>query len=785
MDVQTKIVLIFGMLLLPFSSFSKGDFFIKNYGQIIDKNGQKVEEVICFYRGKEFDVYFQKDKISYVIKKGTQHKRNNSILSDLKQGNTTQIYRVDQKFIDANFNGNVTFLKPETINYKYLNGAIGEIKIKSGYQEILYRNIYDGIDLRFYFYKGSLKYDFIVHANGNSNNIKMEYLGAESLINQPTKIIVKTPLGNLEESIPSIYQISDSKKKKIEGSYQIKDNQVSFRIEDFDSTKDLIIDPWATFVGGLDIEEGYSVFIDKKENTYISGYTGSANFPTTVGALETIKEGQYDAFLTKLDTTGNAIWSTFYGGSGDEFGYEVLVDSDDNPYLIGHTNGNDILVSSSGVFQTTSGGSYDSFILKLDSAGNFIWGTYFGGIGGEFTLTAAIDKSDNILLGGFTSSNDMPTINPYQGTMGGALDAFVAKFDTTGNLIWSTYCGGTNSEDVHVLKTDNQNNVIISGETFSSDFPVSSGAYQSNNNGGLDVFLTKYDSTGNRVFSTYFGGFNTEDANGIATDNLNNIYVAGYTQSNDFPMVGSNIYQNLKNTGRDGFVVKFTPIGQLIRSTFIGGSGDDVFTSAEIGASTSLNIGGYTASTDIPIIGLPYQPTNNGLIDGMYFHLDSTLTPNYSTYIGGSSSDYLLDLEVDVNDLITFGGFTSSPNFPVTPNVFQDTIAGQSDAFVFQADSTFDIITNLSNSFFVTNIIGVYPNPFFNSVNLTIEEYDAKSVYQLFIYNVEGKKIGNKYIHQKRDVIEFDKNLKAGFYFFELHKNEEVIDRIKMIKSKL
>jgi hypothetical protein len=611
----------------------------------------------------------------------------------------------------------------------------------------------------------------------------MKYVGAEKIINQSSKIIIETPLGNLEESIPEIYQQTTSDKKIIKGNYKINKDEVSFELGEFDLNKDLIIDPWATFIGGVDIEEAYNVFIDNAKNTYTTGYTGSANFPTTVGALETIKEGQYDAFLTKLDTTGNIIWSTFYGGVGDEFGYEVVVDSDDNPYLIGYTNGNDILVSSSGVFQTTSGGSYDSFILKLDSAGNFIWATYFGGAGGEFTITADIDNSDNILVGGFTSSADMPAVNSYQGTMGGALDAFIAKFDTTGNLIWSTYCGGTNSEDAHVIKTDDQNNVIISGETFSSDFPVSVGAFQSGNNGNQDIFLAKYDSTGSRIFSTYFGGINKEDANGLATDNIENIYVVGYTESNDFPIIGSGVYQNIKDIGKDAFIAKFTTLGQPLASTFIGGSADDIFTSVEIGSSNTLNIGGYTASLDIPILGTPYQPTNNGLLDGMYYHLDTTLTPNYSTYIGGASADYLHDLKEYENDLMTFVGYTSSLDFPVTTNVAQTIIGGQSDAFVFQADSTFNIITNLPNSFLLDDIATVFPNPFINSINLTIDKYDDNGIYKLHIFNVLGEKILSKDIHQKNSLVELDKNLKTGMYLFELYKNMELIESKKLIKK--
>ena len=778
-----KIFLLFGAIFLPLLSFSNEAFFIKNEGQILDKKGQKIEHIIGLYKGKSFDVFFQNNQINYVFKKANFSQKNITELMFQKSNYEFQYYRMDIDFLGANPSCKIKFSKQKRLNHRYLNNSSGEIKIDNGYQEILYENIYDGIDLKFYLYENTLKYDFIVHPKGNYENIKMKYIGADNIINQSSKLIIENPLGILEESIPEIYQETKSEKSIVEGNYHVRKNEISFELREFNRNQDLIIDPWSTFIGGVDIEEAYSVFIDGQKNTYTTGYTGSANFPTTVGALEIVKEGQYDAFLTKLDTTGNLIWSTFYGGVGDEFGYQVVVDSDDNPYLIGYTNGNDILVSTSGVFQTNSGGSYDSFILKLDSAGNFVWATYFGGTGGEFTISADIDNSDNILVGGFTSSTDMPTLNPFQGTMGGALDAFIAKFDTTGNLIWSTYCGGSNSEDAHVLKTDNQNNVIISGETFSSDFPVSSGAFQSGNNGNLDVFLTKYDSTGNRVFSTYFGGLNAEDANGLTTDINDNIYLVGYTASNDFPMIGNNIYQNIKNAIKDGFIAKFSPLGQPIRTTFIGGSGDDIFTSAEIGLSNTLNVGGYTGSSDMPIIGIPYQPTNNGLIDGIYYHLDTALTPNYSTYIGGASTDYIRDLKEYENDLMTFVGFTSSSDFPVTSNVAQTIIGGQSDAFVFQADSTFDIITNLPNFFSANNLIDIYPNPFSNIIHLTIKDFNKSDDYEVSIFNVEGKKILCKSIYEKNSVIEFEKNLKSGIYFLEIFKNNQIVESKKLLKK--
>lgn len=771
-------------LLLALSISVKADTscFIKNIGQVNCADKLQSEAIIAIYSCEGYDVYFQKDKISYVLKRISRQNEDfkkgalkNKDLYNLKT------FRLDLNFLNTKQEATIRFSNSILIDKRYLTNQKKGLKIKNGFQELTYENVYEGIDLKFYFKEDKLKYDFIVHEGADFNDIQMEYAGEESIQLNRLKLTIQTPLGNLEESIPEIYQGSNNKKLHVKGNYQLKDDVVSFQIGDYDRNKDLIIDPWSTFVGGVDIEECYSTFLDSKNNTYISGYTGSANFPVTVGALEITKEGLYDAFVTKLDTTGNVLWSTYYGGQGDEYGYGVLVDSDDNPYLIGHTTGNDLMISVN-AYQANNNGSYDSFILKLDTAGGFIWATYFGGSGGDLALAASIDNLDNIVIGGYTSSANMPAFNSFQNSMGGALDAFVAKFDSSGALLWSTYCGGSNSEDVHTITTDNQNNVLISGETYSSDFPTSTNAYQANNNGNLDVYLVKYNSNGGRIFSTYYGGTDGEDALGLATDNLDNIYLAGYSSSFDFPIIGSNIYQAIKSGGRDAFVVKFTPLGDPIKSTFIGGSNDDRFTSAIISSSNALYLAGYTNSLDIPLLGTAYQTVNNGLADGMYYKLDTALTPNYSTYIGGASADYIYDLKIDMTQQLTFAGFTSSGDFPISSGVFQETIAGQSDAFVFQSDSIFNVATGIYN-LFISSLINVYPNPSLALFNVSINDFNKESEYQYSIYSIEGKVMFRDDIYTKNTIIYWGSEMKAGNYVLTVMKNSGIIGVIKLIKK--
>ncbi len=757
--------------------------FLKNNGQILLNSGAVSNEVLFTFKTESFDVFFQKNKVSYVFK------RRNSI-SLVGQNPTdkidveTEIYRLDLELLSSNLDVNIIGKKPISLNQKCLNSYASSIEIGEGHKELIYKNVYKGIDLVFYADDKGLKYDFIVHPNADYQQIKFKYNGGLTNLIDNQKILIETPLGNLMETIPESYQTILEKKKHCNVFYELnEEHEIIFNVGDYDKNEKLIIDPWATFVGGTDVDESYSIYNDSQFNTYVTGITSSLNFPVTVGVLQTVKQGQYDAFLTKLDATGNVLWSTFYGGIGDEFAYKILVDSDDNPYIIGYTNGNDILVSSSGVAQSSSNGSYDSFIVKLNSAGNFIWGTYFGGSGGEFVFSADIDSDNNILVGGYTSSTDMPTVNSFQGIMGGALDAFVAKFDSTGNLLWSTYCGGSNSEDVHALHVDDQDNVIIAGETYSSDFPTSSGAYQGLNAGNADVFVVKYTNLGNRIFATYFGGMNREDANGLNTDLNGNIYVVGYTESANFPMLGTTPYQTTKNGMKDGFVAKFTGAGVPTKSTFIGGTDNDWFTVAEVSSAQELYVAGYTSSLDMPIISVPYQLNNMGLTDGVYYKLDTNLTPNYSTYFGGVSADYTRDLILSgTKPTLTFCGFTSSPDFPVTTNVFQDTLAGQSDAFVFQTDSVFNFVASVSGSFKTNNLATIHPNPFHQYLYISINKWSKNEVGSIIFYSVDGKEIQQNKLTSINNKVDLS-HLSKGIYIGVIQRENGESQRVKLIKK--
>lgn len=190
----------------------------------------------------------------------------------------------------------------------------------------------------------------------------------------------------------------------------------------------------------------------------------------------------------------------------------------------------------------------------------------------------------------------------------------------------------------------------------------------------------------------------------------------------------------------------------------------------------------YTYSNDLPILGTPYQSANNGLSDGFYVKFDTTLTPNYSTYIGGNSADFIYDMNINEYQLLTFGGYTSSSNFPITPNVMQTNLDGQSDAFVFQTDSIFNI-TSTFNQIFKNSFINVYPNPISKNLTINIPDFNMADEYQFYIYNIEGKIINQGNIKQKNLTLKTSFITNSGTYLLLITKNRQPYEHLKLLKK--
>ena len=354
----------------------------------------------------------------------------------------------------------------------------------------------------------------------------------------------------------------------------------------------------STFLGGADDDDKvYAISIDNSSNIFVAGTTQSSDFPTTLGAYDRTLDGYYDAFVSKLDNNlQNLLASTYLGGNSgsNDLAYSMTIDDSGNVYVTGWTFSGDFPVSA-GAYDSTHNGNADVFVTRL--SGNLqtlLASTFLGGSGDDLIVkneAISIDSSGNVYVAGETSSSNYPTtLDAYDKTFnGGYRDVFVSKLDSDlRNLLASTYLGGNDTDAASPIAVDGFGNVYVAGSTQSSNFPISSGSYDTTYNSNKDAFISKFDSNlQNLLASTFIGGGSNDGANSITIETIDserNVYVAGETESSDYPPT-SGAYDESHNGSKDAFISKL-----------------DSALSAEITASTTTSSIPNTTTTIDPII---------------------------------------------------------------------------------------------------------------------------------------------------------------------------------------
>ena len=410
---------------------------------------------------------------------------------------------------------------------------------------------------------------------------------------------------------------------------------------------------YATFLGGDKDECNYggypfvlcSLAVDAHGNAYIAGLTLSADFPTTPGALSRTPGGAQDVFVTKLNPGGDAlVYSTFLGGTRNEYGYAIAVDGDESAYVTGATASLDF-PTTPGAYDTTTTGSSDVFVVKLNPAGSaMLYATFLGGDDeADSGRAIALDESRHVYVTGVTCSDDFPTTpGALDRTLGWTdCDAFVTKLNPSGAaLVYSTFLGGTDHEWGNAIAVDRSGAAYIAGHTESADFPTTTGAFDTTYNGGAaDAFAVKLDPAGSHLlYATYLGGISYEQSNAIAVDGSGAAYVAGRTNSADFPTTPRAFATSLGGYG-DGFVTKLYPGGSaLVYSTFLGGStgisdyasdhADDIV----VDSSGNVYVTGATDCDDFPTTAGAFDTTPNGSSDAFVAKL-ALPSPHVDAYV--------------------------------------------------------------------------------------------------------------------------------------------------------
>jgi hypothetical protein len=531
---------------------------------------------------------------------------------------------------------------PEVVGERLLPGRVNHLRGRDplgwrtglpSYGAVRYRGLYPGIDQLFYGSQGRLEYDYIVAPAADPGRIGLAFSGARQMtVDRSGDLLLAVAGGTVRQPRPFAYQEVGAERDVVDVRYVLDGSRVSFAIGRYDRRRPLVIDPkieYSTYLGGAPSR----VAVDDAGSAYVTGTTSSDAFPAEPGGFKTGRRGGVDVFVTKLSPDGSAVeYSTIFGGGGDEYASDIAVDQRGRAYVVGTTYSTD--------FPTTPG---------------------------------AFQQGD---------PNPAPA---YAGA-----DAFVTKLSSGGaHLKYSTYLGGQgNDQGLGIAVHDER--AYVTGDTGSSDFPTSPGAFQPHNRGFVTAFVTKLSREGTELkYSTYLGGTVGEDRTAIAVDAQGRAYVVGTTYSDDFPTTrGAYRTSDPEPGGQDVFVTKLSSEGtRLAYSTYLGGNDYESSTGIAVDSELQAYVIGTTLATDFPTTTGAYQPVAPDPGHDSDFYGSGFVTKlsregtalRYSTYLGGGSFDHPKAIDVDGQGRAHVTGFTFSNDFPTTADAVQPLDPGSTD----------------------------------------------------------------------------------------------------------
>ena len=719
------IILIISSVQLFSFEPNGGEYFVENKGQW-DK------EVRYLSSSPGANTWITNKGIVYDVFNYEQCTDSNKII---KKGHV-----VKMQFAGCNTAAFSGFEKLET----YYNYFIGNDKSKWQsyvplYKNTLARNVYDGIDIRYYYDGNSIRYDLLIQPGANPEQIKMQFAGQENLrINSSGEMEIETSIGKIKNGKILAYQMQDGKKIEIPCRFAIESNSAGFILGEYDRNKELVIDPliYSTYICATQYVYISGIKIDNIGNNIITGTTTSIYYPTTKGAYKDTLEHNGssipmpDIFVTKFDSSYHHILSSTFLGCKYNMIEKITnfkLDDKDNIIILGMTKSSKFPVTENALKKnddcdTTFLDYYDIFITKLNpECSQLIFSTYFGGKYSDGSSSIALDKKGNIIIGGYSDSLDGFEISDsaicreqrYK-------DIFISKIRSDGSHIMFTTLLGALESYCHNVITDKNDNIIITGFSRFNDYPITDNAFIKEIKDSVNhITLTKINPDGTQIlFSTFLGAYSTYcDYNDLYLDAEDNIFIAGYA-TGDYPVTEGNYKNIISDEFSCLFVTKIDNLkNEIIFSNLIGGwslGRTPYSTYVRTDSKKNVYLTGMGYLEGFPFTDNAFQPYANlelGIEDGviMMFSPDGK-NLLYCSGIGGSYHDETHGLEIDKNDDIHVCGITYSYDYPVTEDAICPVLSGYGAGFICKFDtsgatSVFGNITEPKNSLYI------YPNP--------------------------------------------------------------------------
>lgn len=543
------------------------------------------------------------------------------------------------------------------------------------------KGVYDGVDVVYYGGGATardLEHDFVLAPGADPSRIRMRVTGGEGVrLDREGNLVVATAAGDLQQQRPVAYQEIDGVRRSVRSRYVLaSDGTVGFAVGRYDRKRPLVIDPtlrFSRFLGGSGTDILMDVAMDSSGGIYVTGETDSSNFPCAGTNVDCTRNGDADAFVTKLDAAGNIVYSTYFGGTSYDRPLAIAVDPSGNVHFGGTTWSADLPLRNGFTGSLPEGAS---FLAALNSAGSAVtYVTYLGGgreaIGTQIVGIAAVSATD-VWCTGFTDSNWFSfTPNGFQKTRGGFVDAFVLRYNpsVTGaaSFRYFSYYGGSNYDSAAGIAVSPQGGVRVVGQSNSSNLQATRAG---GTGGGYDAFMLKATGSSSFEGAIKFGGTGNDRGTGIAMDAAGNGYVTGSTTSTDFPIVGAVTQTTFGGGAQDVFAAKISSGGALVYSTYVGGSGAEDQPGIGVTPGGIVWVFGKVDGTGVfPTTRTAYQEWfAGGASDLFLVKLNRAGQRTYSTLWGGEGEDSTAGSIAVQGARVAFSGFSLSNQFPYATN---------------------------------------------------------------------------------------------------------------------